>query len=84
MADIPNAYGIIIGREFTKVLNEYTATDLSQMWLPWKGLPNQICINREPRMKYMITEYNNLSKVLFAETNLGNYRPFSYQNELEL
>ena len=84
VADIPDAYGIILGREFTKALNGYTATDLSHMWLPWKGLPNPIRIDREPWMKYMITEYNNLSEVLFAETDLGNYHPFAYQNELEL
>lgn len=84
MADISDAYGIILGREFTKELNRYTAIDLSHIWLPWKGLPNQICIDREPLMKYMISKYNNINEVLFVETNLGNYRPFAYQNEVEL
>lgn len=84
MADISDAYGIILGREFTKALNGYTSTDLSHTWLPWKGLPNQIRIDREPRMKYMITDYNNINEVLFSETDLGNYRPFAYQNKVEL
>lgn len=83
VADIFDAYGTILGREFTKALNGYTATDLSHMWLPWKGLPNNIRIEHEPRMKYMITKYNNLNEVLFAETYLGNYHHFAYQNEVK-
>lgn len=54
------------------------------MWLSWKGLPNQICIDREPRMKFMIMEYNNTTnEVLFVEIELRNYCPFSYQEEVE-
>lgn len=51
VVDILNSYGLILGRYFTKALNGYVSTDQSHMWLPWKGVPNQIIIEREPRMK---------------------------------
>lgn len=74
VADIPDAYGLILGRDFTRALNGYVSTDHSHMWLPWKGVPNQIRIEREPRMKYMTTEYQKTStEVLISEVGMGNY-----------
>lgn len=40
VANIPDAYGLILGRDFTKTLNGYVSNDHSHMWLPWKGVPN--------------------------------------------
>lgn len=74
MASIPDTYGLILGKDFTKTLNRYVSTDHSHMWLPWKGLPNKIRIEREPRMKYVITEYQNTSnEILVSKVSLGNY-----------
>lgn len=44
------------------------------MWLPWKGVLNQIRIEREPKMKYMITEYQKTSaEILVSEVSMGGY-----------
>lgn len=57
VANIPNAYGMILGKYFMRILNGYTSLDHSHMWLPWKGVPNHIRIEKEPILKYLITEY---------------------------
>lgn len=44
------------------------------MWLPWKGIPNQIRIEQDPRLKYFYIGYQNTSnEVLVFEASLGNY-----------
>ena len=37
-------------------LNEYFVTNWSKLWLPHKGVANQIRIDREPYMKYTVTD----------------------------
>jgi len=66
VVDIPVNYGMLLSRDWSKTLNGYMATDFSHMWLPWRGVPNQIRIEAEPRMKHMITEYNRTNKILYA------------------
>lgn len=41
------------------------------MWLPWRGVANQIRIESEPRLKLMITEYNQSNETLFLESDMG-------------
>lgn len=45
------------------------------MWLPWRGIPNQINIDSTPRLRLMIPEYEEDNEVLFLATDLGTYRP---------
>jgi hypothetical protein len=57
-------------------LNGYMYTNHSHLWLFWKVLPNQIHIEWETRLKYMITKYNKAThEVLFPEIDLGNCVP---------
>ena len=37
VVDIPEAYGLILSRDWSKKLNGYFATDWSHLWLPYKG-----------------------------------------------
>ena len=50
VADIPDAYGLVLSRDWSTKLNGYFASDWSHLWLPYKGSPNQINILREPHM----------------------------------
>ena len=34
-------------------------TNLTQLWLPWKGQPNQIKVNMELYIKHIITNIND-------------------------
>ena len=39
VADIPDAYGLILSRDWSAKLNGYFASDWSHLWLPYKGSP---------------------------------------------
>lgn len=55
------------------------------MWLPWRGVANQIWIESEPRLKLMITEYNQTNETLFLELDMGTFRAdISSTNEVLL
>ena len=56
VADIPDAYGLVLRREWLVRLDRYFASYRSHLWLPHKGSPNQIKILREPHMKYNVTQ----------------------------
>jgi hypothetical protein len=75
VVDVADSYGLILGRDWARRLNGYMATDFSHMWLPWKGLANQIRIDNTPRLRLMFTEYGAPNEILFAETSMGVYRP---------
>ena len=55
VADIPDAYGLVLSRDWSARLDGYFASDWSHMWLPHKGSPNQIKVLREPQMEYNVT-----------------------------
>ena len=40
VADIPEAYGLVLSWDWSTKLNGYFASDWSHMWLPYKGSPN--------------------------------------------
>ena len=42
VVDIPEAYGLLLSRDWSRKLNGYFATDWSHLWLPYKGVENQI------------------------------------------
>ena len=56
VADILDGYGIILNRDWSTRLKGYFASDWSHLWLPHKGVPNQIKILREPYMKHNGTQ----------------------------
>ena len=51
VVDIPEAYGLILSRDWSTKLNGYFATDWFHIWLPYQNSQNQIKILREPHMK---------------------------------
>ena len=47
VVDILEAYGVILSRDWSTKLNKYFATEWSHLWLPFKGQPNKIKVDRE-------------------------------------
>ena len=71
VADIPDGYGLILNRDWSSRLKGYFASDWSHLWLPLKGIPNQIKILREPYMKHTVTKLGEGNES--ANAVLGNY-----------
>ena len=71
VVDILKAYGIVLSRDWSAKLNGYFASDWSHLWLPYKGILNQIKIMREPHMKYNITQLDEKNEPV--DSVLGNY-----------
>ena len=84
VVDIPEAYGLILSRDWSEKINGYFAIDWSHLWLPYKGCQNHIKVLREPHMKYSVTQLEgknepvNFSLLVlgncFLELELGNYQ----------
>ena len=81
VAEIPEAYGLVLSRDWLENLNGYFAPDWSHLWLPYKGSPNQIKILREPHMKHNVTQLEGKNEPM--NSVLGNYfielEPGNYQ-----
>ena len=81
VADIPEAYGLVLSRDWSAKLNGYFASDWSHLWLPYKGSPNQIKVLREPHMKHNVTQFEGKNELV--DSVLGNYfielEPGNYQ-----
>ena len=74
VADIPDAYGLFLSRDWSQQLNGFFAIDWSTLWLPKNGKSNQIKVNRERYMKHTVTELQYLSEpILFSDSIMGNY-----------
>ena len=71
VADIPEAYGLVLSRDWSVKLNGYFTFDWSHLWFPYKGSPNQIKILREPHMKYNVTRLEEKNEPV--DPVLGNY-----------
>ena len=68
VADIPEAYGLVLNRDWLAKLNGYFASYWSHPWFPYKGSPNQIKVLREPHMKHNVTQLKfRLSIYLLAD-----------------
>jgi hypothetical protein len=79
VVDIPDAYGLILSRDWSEKLHGYFSTDWSHLWLPYNGKPNQICVNREKYMKHNVTDLDGENEhVDFANSIVGNYSIDSY------
>ena len=78
---MPEAYGLVLSRDWSAKLNGYFASDWSHLWLPHKGSPNQIKILRERHMKHNVTQLEGKNEPVnyvlgnyFVELELGNYQ----------
>ena len=40
VADIPDAYGLVLSQDWSARLEGYFALDWSHLWFPFKGSPN--------------------------------------------
>lgn len=56
VVDIPEFYGLILRRDWSKNIHGYFTTDWSHMWLPYNGKPNQIRVDHEKHQKYIVIE----------------------------
>ena len=75
VVDIPEAYGLILSRDWSMKLNGYFATDWFHLWLPFNNVQNQIKIPREPHMKYNVTQLEGKNEpVNFSYSVLGDYQ----------
>ena len=50
VADMLDAYGLVLSRDWSTKLEGYFASYWSHVWLPYKGCHNQIKVFREPQM----------------------------------
>lgn len=64
--DIPKLYGLILSRNWLHHLKGFMDTNLTQLWLPSKGEPNKIKINRDPYTKHIITDINDTNEPVKA------------------
>lgn len=74
VADIPETYGMLLSRDLMKSLGGYLSLNFSHMWLPWRGIPTQIRIESEPRLKHIIIEYDFPNEVAFFKIEMGVYK----------
>ena len=83
VASIPEAYGLVLNQDWSAKLNGYFASDWSHLWLPYKGIPSQIKVLREPHMKHNVTQLEGKNEPV--NSVLGNYfielEPGNYQEE---
>ena len=83
VAYIPEAYGLVLSREWSAKLNGYFSSDWSHLWLPYKGILNQIKVLRKPHMKHNVTQLEGKNEPV--NSVLGNYfielEPGQYQVE---
>lgn len=73
VVNIPPKYGMLLSRNWSSTLNGYWSMDFKHLWLPWKGVTNQIKVLCEPYLANPITEYNRTNRVALVEEDLGVY-----------
>jgi hypothetical protein len=56
IVDIPEAYGLLLSRDWSEKLNRYFSTNWAHLWLPLKGHTNMIRIDREIYLKHIVTD----------------------------
>lgn len=71
---IPEAYGLLLSRDWSKKPKGYFATDWYHLWLPHKGEANTIKVNREPYMKHTVTKLDSPNEAVLGSNGPdGNY-----------
>jgi hypothetical protein len=74
IVDIPEAYGLLLSRDWFEKLNGYFHTDWAHLWLPLKGYQNMIIIDRERYLKHTSTDLETLNEPSSTDfLILGNY-----------
>ena len=84
VVDIPEAYGLILSRDWSAKLEGYFATNWSHSWFPYNNHQNWIKVMREPNMKHNVTQLEGENELVnFSHSVLGNYfielEPRNYQ-----
>jgi ribonuclease HI len=79
VVDIPEAYGLLLSRDWSEKLNGYFSTDWAHLWLPLKGYKDMIRIDRERYLKHTVTNLETPNEPSSTEFPvLGNYSCDSY------
>jgi hypothetical protein len=79
VVDIPEAYGLLLSRDWSENLNGYFSTDWAHLWLPLKGYKNMIRIDRERYLKHTVTDLETPNEPSSTDFPiLGNYSCESY------
>jgi hypothetical protein len=83
VVDIPEAYGLLLSRDWSEKLNRYFSTNWTHLWLPLKEHTNMIRINRERYLKHIATDLETLNEPSSGYfPMLGNYSCDSYFGNL--
>ena len=81
---IPEAYGVILSRDWSTNLNGYFAIDWSHLWLSYKGQSHKIKVEWECYMKHIVTNLNDANEsVMFSNSILDNFFLNTFFGELE-
>jgi hypothetical protein len=79
VVDIPEAYGLLLSRDWSENLIRYFIIDWDNLWFPLKGHKNMIRIDRERYMKHTVTDLETLNEPSSMDfPMLGNYSYDSY------
>jgi hypothetical protein len=79
VVDIPEAYGFLLSRYWSKKINRYFSKYWAHLWLPLKGYKNMIKIDRERYMKHMVNDLETPNEPLSTDFPvLGNYSSESH------
>jgi len=74
VVDIPEFYGLLLSRDWSKKLNGYFSTDWAHLWLTLKGNKRMIRIDREIYLKHTVTDLETLNEPSSIDfLVLGNY-----------
>jgi hypothetical protein len=74
MVDIPEAYGLLLSRDWSEKLNGYFSTYWAHLWLPLKRYKSMIRIDRERYLKHTVTDLGTLNEPSYTYfPMLGNY-----------
>ena len=83
--DILEEYGLLLNKVQSSKVNGYFVIDWSHHLFPCNGKPNQIRVNSEKHMNYVITELNHPNKlVMFSNLILANYFHNTFFGEFEI
>ena len=88
VVDIPEAYGLLLSRDWSEKINGYFSTDLSHLWLPLKGYMNMNKIDRERYLKQTFINLETLNEPSLTyflmlgnyscDFDFGNFSPLSF------
>ena len=84
VVDIPQAYGVILSRDWLTKLKGDFAINWSHLWSPYKGQANKIKEELECYMKHIVTDLNDPDElIMFLNSILRNFCFDTFFGELE-